>query len=132
MRYLTGVCLLMGVVGCARSPVAPSTDVSGVWIGTDSTALGIATFTITITQDGPALGGSWVVTFAGSASTVITGQLSGTAAVTGVSLTLVPDIQPNCNYIFNAALTAITKMDGQLKNANCTTSSAESHELIKQ
>jgi hypothetical protein len=116
----------MGVADCARSPVAPSTDVSGVWIGTDNTALGIATFTITITQNGPALGGSWIVTFAGSASTVIAGQLSGTAAVTGVSLMLVPDIQPNCNYVFNATLTTFTKMDGQLKTANCTTSSAES------
>jgi hypothetical protein len=132
MRYLIAVCFVVGMAGCVRSPVAPSTDVSGVWIGLSSTALGTETFTVTITQNGPALAGFWVVTFAGSASTVATGHLTGTAAVTGVSLTLTPDIQPNCNYIFTATLTTTTKMDGQFQTANCTTSSVESLELIKQ
>ena len=81
MRYVIAVCLLVGVAGCARSPVAPSTDVSGVWVGLSSTALGAETFTVTITQNGPTLAGFWVVTFAASASSVATGRLSGTAAV---------------------------------------------------
>lgn len=132
MRHLIAACLLTGVAGCARSPVAPSTDVSGAWIGLSSTALGTETFNVTITQNASTLAGFWFVTFAASASTVATGHLSGTAAVTGVQLTLVPDIQPNCNYVFNATLTTVTKMDGQLQTANCTTSSVESLELTKQ
>ena len=132
MRYLMAVCLLMEVAGCARSPVAPSTDVSGVWIGLSSTALGAETFTFTVAQGGLLLSGAWSVVFSAAPSANQSGRLSGNVDLGAVLLTLTPDIQPNCNYVFNATLTTITKMDGQLQTANCTTSSVESLELIKQ
>ena len=110
-RYaLISVAIALGVGGCGGgsggvSPLwstlsptlAPAMNVSGIWPGTYSSAqLGVGRATLTLSQRGSTIGGTWSTTpDADGGSAIGAGTVSGTIAATGNSGTFVLTLSPS-------------------------------------
>jgi hypothetical protein len=123
------VCLTVACGGSA--PAAPSpASFSGTWNGTITSSLATASApaTLTLSQDGSSLSGTWNLVGPDGAAT---GSLTGGAIGSLLAMTLSPSVQTQCPYTVNATVSN-DRMTGVYASFNCTVVSSGSINLAKQ
>jgi hypothetical protein len=127
---LCGVVCLAGACG-GSSPAAPSqASFSGTWKGTitSSLATGSTPATLTLSQSGSSLSGTWNLVGPDGPTA---GSLTGGAVGSLVAMTLTPGVQTQCPYTVNATVSN-TRMTGVYASFNCTVVSSGSIDLARQ
>lgn len=131
-RLFIGV-LLLGAFACGgkNSPTAPSTSLSGTWLGT-VTAAGFPAGNVrmTIAQSGASLSGTWGTTYQDSTLNG-SGSLSGNVAGANVTVVLSPSIPTSCPFNVVATVNGST-MSGTFAAFNCSVTSSGGFSVTKQ
>ena len=123
------LCVLAGCGG--SSPAAPSpATVAGTWRGTITNSLGSGPTpaTLTLSQSGSALSGTWNLVGPDGAST---GSLSGNAIGALAAMTLTPSVATQCPYTMNTTI-AGNRMTGIYASFTCSVVSSGSIDLTRQ
>lgn len=133
MKYILLVVAVLSLSACGSSPVTPSSeDMSGTWSGTQNTTLGQNTVSVSVSQSGSSLRGTWSSLFPSSPNNNNGGQFTGTKSGASVSLTLTPSVPTNCPFTFTGTLTTVSNMSGTFAAFSCTVSNSGTLSLNKQ
>lgn len=112
MKYLVLLGILLLLSACSSVP-----DYSGQWVGgANDTRAGYGQASLTISQSGSQLTGSWQIGFGGG---VNSGSLQGTASGNAVNVQLFPSNPSACPFNVTATRSGDT-MNGNYAAFNCT------------
>jgi hypothetical protein len=124
-------CGASAACGSSSSPTGPSThSVNGTWSGsiTSNLAVGSGPATVTLSQSGNRLSGTWSVIGPTSPDS---GSLTGSVDGSAVSVTLSPSVPTGCPYTATMTVSG-NSMTGTYAAFNCTASIAGGIALTKQ
>ena len=128
--------ILFGAAGCGNdSPTAPTPfSFTGTWTGPITiagTELPPGTATVTITQTGSSLSGTWSTVYPTEPPLTTSGAFSGTANGMALQGTLSQSDLDLCSYTINATVSG-TVMTGTFATVNCTGSESGTVMLTRQ
>ena len=138
------VCTVAACGGSNSSPTAPTPppaptpsppfSFNGTWTGPITIAgaeLPPGTATVTITQTGSSLSGTWSTVYPTEPPLTTSGAFSGTANGMALQGTLSPSDPDLCSYTINATVSG-TVMTGTFATVNCTGSESGTVMLTRQ
>ena len=148
MRHLALVSIIvLGLSACGgdnKSPTSPTPippppppppfSFTGTWTGPITIAgaeLPPGTATVTITQTGSSLSGTWSTVYPTEPPLTTSGAFSGTANGMALQGTLSPSDPDLCSYTINATVSG-TVMTGTFATVNCTGSESGTVMLTRQ
>ena len=134
--------ILFGAAGCGNdSPTTPTAPTppppfsfTGTWTGPVTIAgieLPPGTATVTITQTGSSLSGTWSTVYPTEPPLTTSGAFSGTANGMALQGTLSQSDPDLCSYTINATVSG-TVMTGTFATVNCTGSESGTVMLTRQ